>query len=46
MMEVRRVQQNKKPELEATRATEIPDIKDKMNQVAEEFKLLSQGIGR
>ena len=46
-VEVRRVRQNKKPELEATRATEeTPDIEDKMNRVTKEFKRLFQGIGR
>ena len=46
-VEVRRVRQNRKSELEATRATEkTPDFEDKMNRVAEEFKPLFQGIGR
>ena len=45
--EVWQVRQNRKPELEATKGTEeTPDIKDKMNWVAEKFKPLFQGIGR
>ena len=47
MVKVRRVRQNKKPELEATRGhEETQDSKDRMNRVAEEFKPLFQGIGR
>ena len=41
------MRQNRKPELEATRATKkTPDFEDKMNRVAKEFKPLFQGIGQ
>ena len=47
VVKVRRVRQNKKPELEATTGhEETHDSKDRMNRVAEEFKPLFQGIAR
>ena len=46
-VEVRRVKQNRKLELEGTVATqETGDIEDQMNRVVEEFKPLFEGIGR
>ena len=44
VVEVRRVRQNTKLELEATRGTD--EDPNKMNWVVEEFKPLFQGIGR